>query len=419
MRILKTGISILNNILLFTLACFPLFPLQIGGLFIMLWGISALLYWPFNGKSVVKKQWLVFLLLIAPYLALAISGFQTENLKGLEFSLTQKLSFWVFPLGVLATSNQFTREKALALAGVFTLATFIVLIYSNALIQIIGLVGIDSGYLESDLSTNYRKSVEFYSGIHPTYLALYTYFGIFTLLEFHKLRFLFKSKLVRDITYIGLSAMLFILSIPLSARWPLIVFLILIALRYFNKNKWSRKSIVTAIVVSCVAIFSLLQSGSFKDRISETLSTKLEFPVGNNHNSTNVRFGIYNCAIELIQSNWLTGVGIGDTQDELNKCYEQYDTDIYKELNFNTHNTFFNFSVTAGVLGLIALLALYIESFKSYRNWDLAISFLALVIFSSLTENVFDRQLGIVFFCLFNSIFVFTNLREDALSTTE
>ena len=213
--------------------------------------------------------------------------------------------------------------------------------------------------------------------------------------------------------------MLFILSIPLSARWPLIVFLILIALRFFNKNKWSRKSVITAVVVSCVAIFSLLQSGSFKDRISETLNTKLEFPVGNNHNSTNVRFGIYNCAIELIQSNWLTGVGIGDTQDELNRCYEQYDTDIYKELNFNTHNTFFNFSVTAGILGLIALLALYIKSFKSYRNWGLAVSFLALVIFSSLTENVFDRQLGIVFFCLFNSIFVFTNLREDALSKTE
>ncbi len=385
----------------------------------MLWGISALLYWPFNGKPVVKKQWLVFLLLIAPYLALAISGFQTENLKGLEFSLTQKLSFWVFPLGVLATSNQFTREKALALAGVFTLATFIVLLYSNVVIQINGLVGIDSGYLESDLSTAYRKSIELYSGIHPTYLALYTYFGIFTLLEFHKLRFLFKSKLVRDITYFGLSAMLFILSIPLSARWPLIVFLILIALRFFNKNKWSRKSVITAVVVSCVAIFSLLQSGSFKDRISETLNTKLEFPVGNNHNSTNVRFGIYNCAIELIQSNWLTGVGIGDTQDELNRCYEQYDTDIYKELNFNTHNTFFNFSVTAGILGLIALLALYIKSFKSYRNWGLAVSFLALVIFSSLTENVFDRQLGIVFFCLFNSIFVFTNLREDALSKTE
>ena len=379
----------------------------------MLWGISALLCWPFTKGTFNNKKWIYLLTLITPYIILGLSTLYTDDSKQMEFALTQKLSLWVMPLGFFATSTLQNTKKTILLALVFAASVITVLVYSNLMILINGMISIDGAYLASDYSTQYRMSLEHYSGIHPTYLALFIYFSIFSLLEASKQKLLISKSTTRNITYYTLSFVLFALSIPLSARWPLIVFIVVFIWHQLKQVKAMKMKVILFSIVGLIGISSYFLSDGIRGRFDEVFNTELKVPEGNNHNSTNVRVGIYNCAWILFKENWSTGVGIGDTQNELNKCYQQYDTDIYNEINFNTHNSIMNFAVTAGIFGVISLIIMYSTSFISYRRWAFPISFLALFILCSFTENLFDRQLGIVFFCLFNSLFVFTKLNED------
>ncbi|MEM9024297.1 MAG: hypothetical protein AAGB22_11175, partial [Bacteroidota bacterium] len=97
----------------------------------------------------------------------------------------------------------------------------------------------------------------------------------------------------------------------------------------------------------------------------------------------------------------------------LNDCYEQFDTDIYRNKDYNTHNQFFNFWLNAGLLAVVAfLLMLLVPMIQAYSDKQ-HLYFLFLVFFAicCLTENLLSRQVGVEFYALFNSLLAFNRLR--------
>src|SRR5690606_17237460 len=79
-----------------------------------------------------------------------------------------------------------------------------------------------------------------------------------------------------------------------------------------------------------------------KIRVDEIIKTKFELPTeGKNietYNSINVRNGIYYCSYNVLKNNILTGVGIGDVQNELNSCYNsEIGAKIYTWTDYNSH----------------------------------------------------------------------------------
>jgi O-antigen ligase len=107
-------------------------------------------------------------------------------------------------------------------------------------------------------------------------------------------------------------------------------------------------------------------------------------------------------SISVIQENYLMGTGVGDEIDELQKKRNP-ETYVYQE-KLNTHNQFLAEFVRTGIIGIILLIYMLIYMFrKSYKN-PISIMFVIFMTVCFFTENIIDRQRGIVFFLLISEL---------------
>jgi O-antigen ligase len=117
----------------------------------------------------------------------------------------------------------------------------------------------------------------------------------------------------------------------------------------------------------------------------------------------NVRYTLWSTAIEIFKEQPLLGVGTGDIKDELLSKYKQQNFQEGITYNLNAHNQFFQTLATLGIPGFISLLLLFlipiIQAIKKANITFLA--FLAIIFINCLTESVFEKQAGVLFFCFF------------------
>jgi O-antigen ligase len=169
-------------------------------------------------------------------------------------------------------------------------------------------------------------------------------------------------------------------------------------------------TIVLAAGMLAVGVFLSSKVESIGGRFKEIFVTAWTPPVGIYHNSTNLRIGVYFCSIPLLKDNWLIGLGTGDVQAALNACYKErgYSDVMYKD-QLNTHNEYLNVWLNTGIVGFIVFLAtLVIPCRAAYLKHNyFYLSFIILVMIVFLTENVLERQKGIVFYSFFNSLLAF------------
>lgn len=132
----------------------------------------------------------------------------------------------------------------------------------------------------------------------------------------------------------------------------------------------------------------------------------------NNYNGgLGPRLIIWRCAVDVGNHNYFLGSGFGTTQTLLNNCYIDKDLDVFAEEDYQSHNQYFNHYARGGFIGLFVLLIFYLYSLfvAVKRKHILHISLIILLIVASLTENILNRHLGIVFFTFFNSLFFFSS----------
>jgi O-antigen ligase len=167
-------------------------------------------------------------------------------------------------------------------------------------------------------------------------------------------------------------------------------------------------------VILSVFVFS---SKRFKELYKkENYSNVLEF------NSTSLRFGIYNCAIQKIKESPIFGYGLGDVQDELTKCYEEK-SELLTEIVYNSHNQYLSFFLSSGVFGFLTLLftmfSILTTAFKRKNIILMSITLFFIIIM--MFENILERQSGVIMFsfyiCLF-SLYRFTD-KEQIKITNE
>ena len=82
----------------------------------------------------------------------------------------------------------------------------------------------------------------------------------------------------------------------------------------------------------------------------------------------------------------------------------------------NAHNMFFETLISVGIIGVLLLLAYFVIPLVLWikkKKFDmLYCAFLLMIGFNALFESIFEVQLGIIFFCFFNSLL----FREDFVS---
>lgn len=203
----------------------------------------------------------------------------------------------------------------------------------------------------------------------------------------------------------------------MSTKMPLIAMIIAFfsVLFIFIKINLVKK-IVTIFIIMFLLLASYFIFTPLRIRFDEIVQTKFELPTdGNdieNYNSINVRNGIYFCAANLIEKNLFFGVGIGDSQEELNNCYnDEIGAKIYTWTDYNTHNQFLFFFLSAGLIGLLFfILSIYIHLKEAVlAKSQTYLYFIIIIILISLSENLFSRSDGVMFFAFFSGLFLFNS----------
>jgi O-antigen ligase len=87
-----------------------------------------------------------------------------------------------------------------------------------------------------------------------------------------------------------------------------------------------------------------------------------------------------------------------------------FNTRVYTNFNYNTHNEYLNIWFSAGIIGLLVFICSLFLSFKhAFKHKKF--TYLFFLIFMSIcffTENYLERQAGIMLYTWFQCLFLFS-----------
>ncbi|TLF46471.1 O-antigen ligase family protein [Maribacter aurantiacus] len=271
--------------------------------------------------------------------------------------------------------------------------------------------------------------------LHPSYFTLYL--GFCVLASFY---FLSKAPSFKRRTgWFILLLIYFLMVVSLGAKMPLVacVFAILTGVLYNLYRIKSGRIKYVALVFSSLLIVALFllkvpngilqdvdnyyrfYKGEEMDRTLdyEQYGTSYSFETWSKTN----RIYIWKSSAELFKNNFLFGVGTGDIQNELNNQYLMDGQEYLAKRNTNTHNQFLDFLIKFGILGFLGVIIFlwYFIKYALSGTDGFYLMFLVFVLLCMLTENILNRQLGIVFFFFFNSLFLFRKEKPVCISNSK
>ena len=119
------------------------------------------------------------------------------------------------------------------------------------------------------------------------------------------------------------------------------------------------------------------------------------------------RIEYWKTAIQIIQNNWLIGVGVGDVQNAFDKQYKINHTLLTKNNQLRAHNSYLTSWISFGILGigLFCWMIIYFLHYFTREKQVLPILFMLIVMASFLLEDTLETQMGVTFFAFFYSFF--------------
>lgn len=161
-----------------------------------------------------------------------------------------------------------------------------------------------------------------------------------------------------------------------------------------------------------IFVFFVIYNSNFKNRFLEVFTVK-ELSADSS-NSTNIRYAIYKNTIQLINNAPYFGYGLGEQNVLLKKKYKENNQSILLEKEYNSHNQFFSFILIGGFFLFIIFLYFFLNQlYKSYLNKDkIYFSILLFYIIIMFTENILEREIGVVFFSFIICFLGFKNFHK-------
>jgi O-antigen ligase len=385
------------------LAGFPLWSMRTTVYLIAVWFFVAL-FDHFRHKEFEAKRNLKWLLLFTALylvyvLAFLVSPSSAEGMSMLE----RKFGLLVLPLGFYLYRRRFSEEQLHQIFTVYQLANFALALWLYA--RLIPML-IEFRHLLTIEGFNYafRKAVEDIGGIHPTYLSILFLSSVFLQLkwQFEKR---YKRGLLQGYSLLHI-ALLTLLCLLLAARGPLLSAAVAFLAVVFMRN-WKSGLQLTALLVSgfLVLIFLFPVVGGRFLEVGKAAEVSAQ---QSSLTSANIRVSIHHCAVELIEQHWLTGVGFAEVQDQLNACYERYNSKLFDEKDYNTHNQYFDILLSLGFFGILlfTLMLVFPVYWAVIKQNEVYLFFTLFIALCFATENLLSRQYGVVYYAFFNSLLV-------------
>jgi hypothetical protein len=404
-------------LLLMIAACFPIYMHSISGVLLPAVGVGTILLFiyqkrTFNRHHLTRKFQYFFVTTIF-YVIQVFSLIYTTDLSFGISILIHGIYILVYPLVIIFFVGKITNTHFNLITSCFVITCFIYVVY------------IHYCFFNAGLYSNF-KPAEFnelpfrdtlmglkVGGRHPTFVSMWLLFSVLFLVHYLSK----KKSTLRQTVMFGLMIFIFIATtILLSVKITVVAFFfsLLVLIYRIIRNKFV--VIVAFGALTTIFIISIYTISFLRARfIDEFRIAELKPPVGLRTNSINIRVGIYQCTYETFKKNWFIGTGVGDSQYELNKCYESFDTDVYKERVYDTHNNYMDIGVSTGIIGLFSFVyMLFFHLKESIRQKNtLFIVFLVFIMICMLPENILSRNHGVVFYTIFSSLLMKFNLQED------
>ena len=388
------------------LAIFPVFPTiyrtQITALFVF---ISIFVIFG-NLKNKKNKKSLLLILFITPFILNLVSLTYSKNFHEGFVIIERAAPILLFPLLFYFLPFKYSKQKISIVIHFFGYSVLLLLTGIIIKLCFSGFINElkNSGEVHYLIRTRIGDTVN----IHPTYLSLFISFTVLQIVVHitdkwkslkNSIKTIYLFTLVYGIFFILLlsSKIIIISLIVISGLWV-----------YINiKSKIKATVILASIVFSLVVLLIVFPTTRerFVYLFSAVKTSKID-----KHNPDSMRKGIYKSAFRVIEKNRFAGVGLGDVQQELQQQYKSDNLKKAYRKRFNTHNQYLDFWISSGILSIIIfILSVLYPLFLSAVKKDFQyMVFLLLVTFVFLTENILVRQVGIIFYSLFNTLFAFS-----------
>jgi O-antigen ligase len=162
-------------------------------------------------------------------------------------------------------------------------------------------------------------------------------------------------------------------------------------------------------LIVVIAVGGLMVMG-FNGRMRNSLNdVKGFFSESSQNIDTENRLIVWYNTLDLVKSNLITGVGIGDNKDKLIEMYKERGFKKAEEAQLNIHNQFIETTIQLGLMGLLALLLLFLLPFiRAVRARNiLLICFLVISALFFMFESCLNRQAGVFYFAFMLSVLIF------------
>lgn len=307
---------------------------------------------------------------------------------GLASSGWKEVELWGIALGVFLYMQNRADEKL----HIFQMS-FIVWSLFQALL-LLTFFALTDPFGSVAFSQHVRDYIEHTFHIHPTYIT--------TAWSWALLLFWIKSNL--KLTHKLSIAILFLLMIALTGgKMPLLALVICSNIYVARQSSIPLK--IRLSLLASIPIFATLISLTpvMQERFAEISSIDLDYQEGQMLTSTELRLGVWKCSIESIMDHPWTGVGIGNTRETLEHCFQKYQQVEFFEGEYNSHNEWIHYWLASGFFGvlIIALFFGYLIRSAEKSKSDLLLYFLIFFILISVTENYFSRQIGVMIWAFF------------------
>jgi len=348
----------------------------------------------------------------------------TANMPAGLFDLQVKVSLVLLPLvigtGPVLTAAQIERLLRL-FVGSLTLCALFCLGYAAYRNYV------DNGFEQLIYKYYTYQELGDVIDLHATYFSMYVLMAIF-FLEEEIWNHWKRRSIVYRLGLLGLLAFFLCLLLLLSVRMQILTFLVLMLLYTllvaYQRNRmqvailgWLGVALLASVVVWNNEILRQRFLEAFVVRERIVLDTQKDNSLGRNWDGSALRLAQWECAVDVIEHNWLLGVGTGDVQDELQRSYEAHKFYFASKYNrFNAHNQYLESFIGLGLAGLLFLLAMwFLPIWVAWRKrYYLGLTLLVIFIFAGSTESVFCLRQGVIFFGLFYPLLLDFSLGQSA-----
>lgn len=358
-----------------------------------------------------SKFWILTLPFFLFATSLVYTNYFNEGWKLLEL----RLSLLIFPATYGLT--QLTKHQKTFVLKAFT---FLVV-----LLPVLGLlINIPTFLSTNDSGYFYNDNIVMIYGKQAAYFGMYINIALIALFYFWYNNVL-KNKNERITSYLFLIILLAIQYL-LASRTAILIsvlsilsYIAIAGITKIGKRKASIIFIGFGVLLSALIILFPKVSKRFESikHIEYNFENTNQINHFNgeikkeNWNGLNTRLAIWECAWDEIKKAPYIGNGIGSAQPNLISNYEEKKFHFAIKSNYNSHNQYLDVLLSNGIIGLIIFLFfLFYLIFLSIKekNW-LLLSFILIFLISCLTENILNRNQGVIIISLLFSIFLYSS----------